>query len=203
MRKKKITSKISRPKELRNISSKNLKVINSITRIVTSYDYDKYGRTIGTRKEVWSSDRPALTARTTEKYEYDALGRKQSTTTETRKEGIDVDASEISNVVLDAQGRITSYDYTKDGTTHHVSNITYYEDGPYKDYIASYTESDGTETVIYSDMTYDETGTLISFTKTLPDGTKEYHSITRDENGEITEYVIRDEDGQIISSFTF
>jgi len=175
-------------------------VINKITRIVTSYDYDKNGRVIGTRKEVWSSDRPALTARTTQKYDYDALGRVQSKTTETRKEGIDVDASEISNVVLDAQGRITSYDYTKDGTTHHVSDITYYEDGPYKDYIASYTISDGTGTVVYSDMTYDENGDLLSFTKTLPDETKERHSATRDKNGRATKYVIRDENGQIITS---
>ncbi|NVM27968.1 MAG: hypothetical protein HWN65_03915 [Candidatus Helarchaeota archaeon] len=168
---------------------------------VTSYSYNKYGRVIGTRKKERSSDTPALKTTEYEKYEYHALGRKDRTETTTEMSGVDVDAEEISNVELDGEGKIVSYDYTKDGKGYHVSDITYYENGPFKGKVASYNLSDGTETVTYSDVTYDENGNVTSFTKTLPDGSEEHHEITRDENGEITEYVIRDENGQVIAHY--
>lgn len=168
---------------------------------VTSHDYDKHGRTIGTRKDTWDSDTPALTTTSAEKVEYDTLGRKARTETLIKKEGVDIDAKEVSNLEQDADGNLTSYEYTKDGKVYHVSNITYHEDGPNQGRVASYIVSDGTDTITYSDITYDENGYITSFTKTLPDGTKEYHTITRDEDGEVTEYIIRDENGQVISRF--
>ncbi len=170
-------------------------------KVVIVYDYDKSGRSVGTRKKTWSSEKPAKNITKHEKVAYNALGRKSSTKTVTEKSGVDVSADEVSNIEYDSEGNIISYNYTKNGKGYHVSNIIYYEDGSHQGFIASYTVSDGTETVTYSEMIYDENGNLTSFTKTLPDGTKEYHTIERDSSGNVTEYVIRDENGEVISSF--
>ena len=204
MPKKKISPAGSPFKALRNLSASNIKIIKTITRIVTSYDYDTFGRVIGTRKEVWNSDRPALTASTYETYKaYEALGRKAQTESTVEQHGIDVNADEITNIEYDTNGNVVSYQYSREGKVYYISNITYYGAGPYQGYIASYSHSDGTNATQYSNIIYDETGAIISFTKTLPDGTKEYHSISRNMSGQITSYIIRDENRQIIASFNF
>lgn len=153
---------------------------------------------------MWNSDRPRLTASTYESYKaYESLGRKSQTESTVEKHGIDVNADEITNIEYDANGNVVSYQYSKDGTIYYISNIIYYGTGPYQGYIASYSHSDGTTTFQYTNILYDETGAIISFTKTLPDGTKEYHSISRDMSGQVTSYIIRDENRQIIASFNF
>jgi len=204
VQKKKISPTGSPLKAVKNLSASNIKIIKTITRTVTSYDYDKFGRVIGTRKEVWNSNRPALTASTyvTSKA-YESLGRKAQTESTVENYGIDVNADAITNIQYDANGNVVSYQYSRDGKVYYISNITYYGAGPYQGYIASYSHSDGTNTTQYSNIIYDETGAIISFTKTLPDGTKEYHSISRNMSGQITSYIIRDENRQIIASFNF
>jgi len=203
VRAKKISQVGSQFKVLQNVSALNIKTIEKITNIVTSYDYDKFGRVIGTRKEAWDSSRPALTASTYETAKYASLGRKAQSESPVGQQGIDINADEISNIEYDANGNIISFQYSKDGKIYTISNITYYGDGPYKGYITSYLHSDGKITVQYSNMRYDETGTLIYFIKTLLDGTKEYHSISRDMSGQVTQYVIRNEKNQPTASFKF
>jgi len=150
----------------------------------TEYDYDKYGRSMGTRRDQWSSDAPALDAIEDDSIEYDALGRRSSTETITEKIGIEIDAGDVSDFRRDSEGRIIGFTYTdEDGNVMEYSDIRYDEDGN----IVHFTPTDE-EGISIHDIQYDSEGNVINY------------SVSDDQGNEIQQYELEESPVSILTS---
>ncbi|MBD3205696.1 hypothetical protein GF319_05030, partial [Candidatus Bathyarchaeota archaeon] len=128
----------------------------------------------------------------TSKIEYDTLGVVEKTEVASYNTGIDVDAKEVNNVRYDDEGNIESYDYCDGSECYHVDNIGYDKDGNVIKY--RITSSTG-EVTYYYDISYNSDGEIISFTRESDDEIT-VHTITRDDEGNITGYEIQEIEGK-------